>query len=156
MSYLYTNEIAKRDLKQGNLVDIIDPVIIWNDTLNYLPYLVSKEEAMRPDTICFNIYGNFNYIDELLTWNNILNPWSIKEGQIIYFLEEDDIVALQLQAKTDDQEIVKTLVNPNKDTQRDPNRDAGTGLPPTIKPAGLKDVTVDFNNKTIKIMDRFK
>ncbi len=156
MSYLYTNEIAARDLKQGNLVDIIDPVVIWDDTLNYLPYVVSREEAMRPDLICFNIYGNFNYIDEMLTWNNILLPWSVKEGQIIYFLEEDDITALQLQAKADEQEIVTQLVNPSKDTKKDPNRDTGTGLPPTIKPAGLKEVEVDFNNKTIKIMDRFK
>ena len=156
MSYLYTNETALRDQKQENLVDIIDPVVIWNDTLNYLPYLVSHEEAMRPDIICFNIYNNFNYIDELLTWNNILNPWSIKEGQIIYFLDEDSIATLRLQAKADDEEIVRSLVNPKKDSKKDPNRESGTGLPPTIKPAGVKDVTVDFNNKTIKLMDRFK
>ena len=155
MSYLYTNEIAQRDLKMGNLVDIIDPVVIWDDSLNYYPYVVSNEEAMRPDIICFNIYGNFNYIDEFLTYNNILNPWSVKEGQVVYFLDEDSLVSLQLQAKRDDQEIVNQLVNPNKDTSKDPNRDAGTGLPPTIRPAGLKDVNVDYNNKTISIMDSF-
>lgn len=156
MNYLYTNEIVQRDQKQSNLFDIINPVVIWDDTLNYFPYVVSQEEAMRPDLICFNIYNNYNYIDELLTLNNILCPWSIQEGQVIYFLEEDSINILQLQAKADDQEIVRSLVNPNKDTQKDPNRYAGTGLPPTIKPAGLKDVSVDFDNKTIKIMDRFK
>lgn len=156
MSYLYTNEIAKRDKKQGNLVDIVNPVVIWNDTLTYYPYVVSREESMRPDLICFNIYSNFGYIDELLTWNNILNPWSIQEGQLIYYLDEDSIKTLQLDAKTDQEQVVNSLVNPNKDTKKDPNRDGGTGLTPTIKPAGLKDVSVDFNNKTIKIMDRFK
>jgi len=156
MNYLYTNEITQRDQIQSNLFDIIDPLIIWDDSLNYFPYVVSQEEAMRPDLICFNIYNNFNYIDELLTMNNILNPWSIQEGQVIFYIDEDSISAIQLLSKTDDQEIVRSLVNPNKDTQRDPNRDTGTGLPPTIKPAGLKDVSVDFNNKTIKIMDRFK
>ena len=156
MSYLYTTENAVRDIKQGNLIDIIDPLIKWDDTLNYFPYIISREEAMRMDMVCFNIYGNFNYIDELYQMNNILCPWSIKEGQTIYFLDEDDLQTLQLQAKADDQAVVLKLVNPNKDTKKDPNRDAGTGLPPTIKPAGLKDVSVDFNNKTIKIMDRFK
>jgi hypothetical protein len=156
MSYLYTHETAKRDKKQRNLVNIISPLIIWNDSFNYYSYIVSQEESMRPDLICFNIYGNFSYIDELLIWNNIINPWSIKEGQKIYFLEEDSIAALQLQAKADDDEIVKSLVNFNKDTEKDPNRDDGTGLTPTIKPSGLKDVMVDYNNKTIKIMDRFK
>ena len=156
MSYLYTTENAVRDIKQGNLVDITDPLIKWDDTLNYFPYIISREEAMRMDMVCFNIYGNFNYIDELYQINNIICPWSIVEGQTIYFLDEDDLQTLQLQAKADDQAVVVQLINPNKDTKKDPNRDAGTGLPPTIKPAGLKDVTVDFNNKTIKIMDRFK
>jgi len=156
MSYLYTNENASRDKKQGNLVNIIDPLIKWDDTLNYYPYVVTNEDAMRIDLICFNIYGNFNYIDELLTLNNILNAWSIKGGQVIYFLNEDELVTLQLQTKADNQAIVKELINPNKDTKKDPNRDTGTGLPPTIKPTGLKDVSVDFDNKTIKIMDRFK
>ncbi len=156
MNYLYTNEIAQRDTKQSNLVNIIEPVVIWHDSLNYYPYVVSKEDAMRIDLICFNIYNNFNYIDELLSMNNILNPWSIVEGQIIRFLDEDSLATLQLQAKADDQQVVQSLVNPNKDTQKDPNRDTGTGLPPTIRPAGLKEVTVDFSNKTIKIIDRFK
>lgn len=156
MSYLYTNEKVLRDKKQGDLFDIIDPLVIWDDSLSYYVYIVSKEEEMRPDLICYNIYNSFNYIDELLTWNNILNPFSIKQGQIIYFLDEDSIRALRLQSKADEEEVVKSLVNPNKDTQKDPNRDVGYGLPPTVKPAGVKDVKVDFNNKTIKIMDKFK
>lgn len=156
MSYLYTNETIQRDQKQNNLLDIIDPVVIWDDTLAYYPYTVSNEESMKPDLICFNIYGNFSYIDELLTLNNILNPWSIKAGQVIYFVDEDSLMALRLQAKADDQTVVASLVNPNKDTEKDPNRESGKGLPPTIKPAGVKDVSVDFNNKTIKIIDKFK
>ena len=149
-------ETAVRDSNQGYLVDIIDPLVIWDDTINYYPYVVSNEDAMRIDLICFKIYNNFNYIDELLTMNNIINPWSIKEGDIIYFCDEDSLVSLQLQAKTDDNAIVNTLVNPTKDTQKDPNRDTGTGLPPTIKPAGLKDVEVDYVNKKIKIIDKLK
>lgn len=156
MSFLYSNEVSQRDEKQENLVNIIDPVVIWKDTLTYYTYIVSNEEAMRPDLVCFSIYKNFSYIDELLLINNILNPWSIKGGQTIYYLDEDSILILQLQSKNDNQKIVQTLVNPNKDTKKDPNRDNGTGLSPTIKPSGLKDVSVDFNDKTIKIIDRFK
>jgi len=156
MSYLYTLQNVDREKKFNKLFDIINPVIKWDDSLTYYPYMVLKEEEMRPDMICFNIYNHFNYIDEILTWNNIINPWSIKEGQIIYYLEEDSVISLQLQKKKNSDEIVNELVNSNKDTKKDPNRESGTGLPPTIKPAGLKDVTVDFNNKTIKIMDKFK
>jgi hypothetical protein len=156
MSYLYTNETVERDLTMGNLYDIVDPVIMWDDTIKYYPYVVQREEAMRMDLVCYSIYGNFNYIDELLTLNHILNPWSIKEGDIIYFAEEDDINSLQMQAKTDQNRIVRSLVNPSKDTKKDPNRDEGTGLTPTIKPTNLKEVDIDFNSKKIKIMDRLK
>ena len=156
VSYLYTNEIAQRDENQSNLVNIIDPLIIWNDTLIYYPYIVTNEESMRPDLICFSIYNNFSYIDELLLINNILNPWSIKAGQTIYYIDEDSILILQRQYKNNEEKIIKNLVNPNKDTKKDPNRDSGTGLSPTIKPSGLKDVSIDFNDKTIKIIDRFK
>lgn len=156
MSYLYTNENTTRDAKQNNLYNIIDPLVIWDDSLTYFPYIVTEEEAMRPSIICYNIYNNFLYVDELLAINNILDPWSIKAGQTIYYLDEDSMANLELQSKRDDQEVVVSLVNPNKDTKKDPSRDVGTGLPPTIKPAGLKDVTVDTNNKTIKIIDRLK
>jgi len=111
---------------------------------------------MRPDLICYNIYGNFEYVDEFLTWNNILNPWSVKQGQIVFYLNEDDILILRLKVSDDSQQTIESLINSNKDTKKDINRENGTGLTPTIKPAGLKEVNVDYNNKKIKIMDSFK
>lgn len=156
MSYLYTLETAERKKEFNNLIDIIDPLLYINPTLNYYPYVVGNEEAMRIDLICFNIYGNFAYMDELLTINNIINPWSIKSGDVIYFLDQDDLNVIRMTPKADQQEIVNELVNPNKDTQIDPNRDEGTGLIPTIKPSNLKEVEVDYTNKTIKIIDSFK
>lgn len=158
MSYLYTNENTKRNQKMNNLLDLINPIVVWDDTLIYYPYIVKKEESMRIDLICFSIYNHFNYIDELLTINNILNPWSINEGQIIYYIEEDDMSAIKRTygSLSNDDQIAESLVNPNKDTKKDPNRDAGTGLPASIKPAGIKDVSIDFNDKKIKIIDKFK
>lgn len=160
MSYLYTLENAQRSITQDNLTNIVDPIIASDDSLNYYPYVVPENEAMRIEQICYSIYGNFMYEDELLMINNILNPWSIRGGDIIYFLNEDDMLSLRLVPKVNQTEIISQLVNPNKDTKRDPNRDGniqeGTGLPPTIKPTGLKDVNVDYNNKTIKIIDQFK
>lgn len=157
MSYLYTNENSERNQNFNNLVDLINPLIILDDTIFHYPYIVNKEEAMRIDLICFNIYKNFNYIDELLSINNILNPWSIKESQVIYYIEEDDILKIRRKNNSNnDNETIYDLINPNKDTKKDPNRENGTGLPPTIKPAGVKDVNIDFNNKKIKIIDKFK
>jgi hypothetical protein len=160
MSYLYTLEKAQRNAVQNNLTDIVDPILGSDDTLSYYPYVVGQEEGMRIDQVCYNIYGNFNYIDEILTINNIINPWSIRGGDIIYFLDEGDLESLQLSPKIDQTAIINKLINPNKDTQKDPNRDpnsvtTGNGLPPTIKTKGSDDVTIDYVNKKIKIMDRF-
>jgi hypothetical protein len=157
MSYLYTNENTVRDAKFNNLYDLINPIVVRRDDLQYYGHIVTAEEEMRPDLICYNLYNKFNYVDEFLTWNNILNPWSIKQGQIVFYLNEDDILTLQLNASDYRKEdVINTLVNPNKDTKKDPNREQGTGLTPTIKPAGVKEVEVDYNNKKIKIMNSFQ
>lgn len=156
MSYLYSLENNVRKVEQDNLLDLITPILVNDDTLYYYPYIVSEVEEMRPDIICNNIYGHSKYIDELLTLNNILNPWSIKNGQIIYYVDEESILLIQSKPKEDQQVLLKNLVNPNKDTKKDPNRTTGENLPPSIKPSNLKDVSVDFTNKTIKIMDTLK
>jgi len=156
MSYIYTNENTIRTSTQKYLFDIINPLIIWDDRIERYAHVVTLEEEMRPDLICYNIYGNFEYVDEFLTWNNILNPWSVKQGQIVFYLNEDDILILRLKVSDDSQQTIESLINSNKDTKKDINRENGTGLTPTIKPAGLKEVNVDYNNKKIKIMDSFK
>lgn len=157
MSYLYTNENTVRDVKLNNLYDLINPLIVRRNDLIYYSHYVTAQEEMRPDVICYNLYGRFDYVDEFLVWNGILNPWSIKQGQIVYYLNEDDILTLR-KSSTDyrKNDTVENLVNPNKDTKKDPNREQGTGLTPTIKPAGIKEVEVDYNNKKIKIMNSFK
>lgn len=156
MSYLYSIENNIRKTEQNNLLDLINPILLTDDTLYYYPYVVSEVEEMRPDIICNNIYGHTRYIDEFLTLNNILNPWSIKYGQILYYVDEESILLIQSKPKEDQEILLKNLVNPNKETKKDPNRSTGENLPPSIKPANLKDVDVDFVNKTVKIIDTLK
>lgn len=157
MSYLYTNQNTVRDAKQNNLYDLINPLVIRRDDLEYYSHYVTAEEEMRPDLICYNLYGRFDYVDEFLTWNNILNPWSIKQGQLVYYLNEDDIASFQFKSSDyKKNDVAETLVNPNKDSKKDPNREQGTGLTPTIKPSGIKEVEVDYTSKKIKIMNSFK
>jgi len=156
MSYLYTIENNIRKSNQDNLIDLVTPIVNITDDLYYYPYIVSEVEEMRIDLICLNIYGNTGYIDEILTINNIINPWSIKAGSIIYYIDEDQIPLIQSKPKADEQRILNNLVNPNKDTKKDPNRDTGESLTPTIKPTGLKSVDIDYTNKTIKIIDKLK
>jgi len=156
MSYLYTIENQIRKSNQNYLLDLLTPIVNISDELYYYPYLVSEAEEMRIDLICLNIYGHTGYIDEILTLNNIINPWSIKSGSIIYYVDEEQILLMQTKPKADEQTILNNLVNPNKDTKKDPNRQTGENLTPTIKPAGLKDVEINYDKKTVKIIDKLK
>ena len=156
MSYFYTLENSIRRNNQNNLVDLVTPLVIIDDTLYYFPHIVTEEEEMRVEKICNNIYGHTGYMDEILTLNNIINPWSIKAGSIIYYVDEDSMPLIQSKPKADQQSILNNLVNPNKDTKKDPNRETGENLPPTIKPSGLKAVDINFATKVVKIIDSLK
>ena len=107
---------------------------------------------MRFDLVCKSIYGSNIYEEEMLVFNNILNPYSVKEGQVIKYISPQMIYYLHgfdpLKVNAN-----KVLVNKNKNTKIDPNRKANQGLPPTVKPNGLEQIQVDEINAVIRIIN---
>jgi len=103
-------------------------------SINYGQYLVQRDEEMRMDIICQNIYGNTNYVDILCNVNNIDNPLNIKEGTLILFpINNVENLRYSEQNNTDN---IKILANSNKSSRKDVNRknyiDSDLSLPPTI------------------------
>lgn len=45
--------------------------------------VVNEDHAMRPDLICLKWYNTTEHLDILLKANNIFNPYSIQEGDIL-------------------------------------------------------------------------
>ena len=159
MANLYTLENGKIQIdSDGNpITDIITPIVITRDDLTLYPHIITPEEEMRPDLILWSIYGQKGYVDEIFTLNNIVDPLSIRQGDIIWFVDENDIPKLQVsQSNQTNEEIINNLVDPNAEQKIDYNRDTGDNLLPTIKPTNLNQITVNTNNNTISVINKFK
>ena len=65
-----------KDIMQSNVVS--DTPIITDY------FLVTEEDAMRPDTISQKMYGGLTNIEGILKFNNISNPFSIDVNDILY------------------------------------------------------------------------
>ena len=159
MANLYTLENATVQIdSDGNpITNIITPIVITRDDLTLYPHIVTPEEEMRPDLILWSIYGQKGYIDEIFTLNNIVDSLSIKQGDIIWFVDENDIPKLQVSQSTQTKEqIINSLVDPNAEQKIDYNRDTGDNLLPTIKATNLKQINVNSNNNTISVINKFK
>ena len=158
LSFDSNNSVIKRDPNQNNLFNLFQKniMIVPNIQLNY--YIVPKEFEMRMDRISNFIYGSPNYVEELMVLNDIINPYSVQEGQYIYYCDQ---INLQYLYTTDD------LINTNNNTNRQdlisssqPNRDKQNlsndqNLPLTIKPSNLNQITIGSDNN-VQIINSFE
>jgi hypothetical protein len=150
---IYTLDNIKRDINQGGLYDIFDTKISQKSYTKVFWYTVQPEEEMRMDLICKKFYGETDYIDEILTLNNIIDPFSITKGTNILLFELDDTITLYVQDVEVKQDL--SLVNKNKETTKDPNRGDNKKLPGNMK----KDVNyldVNIDKDKVKIINELK
>ena len=145
-----TNKIV-RDSKQNNLYNLFQKNIIYNNNISFNVYVVPREFEMRLDRISNYIYGTPDYIEELMVLNDIINPYSIKEGQYIYFcsLEELKTLYIKDEMRTDLEEKRKKLIASKNNIKNKPIKS------PTIKPEGLQQIKVSKDNK-VQIINTFE
>lgn len=86
-------------------------------------FLVTQEEAMRPDLVTQKMYGYLDSMEGVLKFNNISNPFSIDEGDILYTY---DIPSMNrnlrpgLATSNDRQDIRDQYITPEKKSTVDP------------------------------------
>lgn len=121
----------------------------------YSVIFVGPEYEGRLDLISMYLYGSTDYVEELMTINNIINPWSVKAGDVLSFYKTSANFSFmyQKEASPNKQKDEILLMNKNKSTTVDSNR---LGSPPTIKPDNLKQLDVNYNKKKITIINKFK
>lgn len=151
------NTSIKRDSTQDNLFDLFQKNIVNIKNIPMSIYIVPREYEMRLDRISEHIYGTTDYIEELMVINDIINPYSIKEGQYIYFCDSSNFNNLYT---TDDMTSDKntnrqTLINSSQPNRNKTNLSGDQNLPLTIKPSTLKQVKVNKDN-LIQIMNSFE
>jgi hypothetical protein len=119
-------------------------------------YIVPREYEMRLDRISEFLYGSPNYVEELMVLNNILNPYSIKQGQYIYFCDLNEISKLYTKDELSDEKEKnrnKLLSSNRKDKKISENDNKN--LPLTIKPSNLEQIKVS-DDFTVQIINKFE
>lgn len=105
--YVGDNLYPKLDLTSNQWVIDFDKVKVDN----YI--IVDKATEMRVDTIARYLLGTENYVDVIVKFNKILNPFSLKEGDIILIPNLtsffDNVKKVNYKSKNITQSVSKTL-----------------------------------------------
>ena len=152
--YSIDNNKLKRD-SIDNSLDVFTKTISDNVLKNVTryKYIVQPGEECRIDKICISIYGSDDYIEELMYMNNTVNPFTIKAGDTVLFVDSKYITQMYItdnKAASDDKK--QQLVNTSKNNKLDPNHD----LPPTVKPSNSNQINIDYTQKIITINNTLK
>lgn len=149
---LYDLDKLIRDTKQDNLYNLYDPTFKLETGINLRQFVVGPEQVMRIDLVCHEIYKSVNQVDFLCDLNNIDNPLNIKEGDVILYPNFDAISYYRVTI-TDNNDARAKLLNVNKSTKRDNNRqkyvEQNFALPPNVKQ--VPDASVKIENGQIVI-----
>ena len=152
-----TTKRLKRDPKQGNLFNLFEKNIMNVNNVELIPYVVPREYEMRLDRISEFIYGTSQYVEELMVMNDILNPYSIKEGQIIYYCDVNLLSNFYTSDKLTDQNEIKRqeLMNSSQNNRSKFTLGDNQKLPPNIKPSNLEQIKISKDN-TVSIINTFE
>lgn len=152
----------KKNLKKkGEIYDIFEKNIRFSREVTLYSYIVPIEREMRLDLISKDIYGSSDYMEELIVMNNIINPYSIRVGQILNFCPKAQMNSLYTkdELQVDDsnkQKIIKAAQSKKTKTDIWLKQEQTHQIPTTVMPENLKQVTIDTKNRKIKILNSFK
>lgn len=112
-------------------------------------YIVTEEDEMRIDLISNNLYGNSNQLDFLLWFNNIKNPFNIKRGTSIFFVDNDKISEFYTEDEDRGDGVAEDFLNAAKKTVTDKKRqkfleeDRNVTLPPTVNERPIDPIKIE-------------
>ena len=153
--YTFENTNRKQISTGELLYNLFEKTMVNDRELIYSIYTVPEEYDARLDLICNHIYNNTNLMEELMTQNGIINPFSVKTGdQLYYSYSTRELKALYKRDPDNNDKNKNKILNMNKakTSKQDPN----ASLPPSIKPSNIKPVDINYNKKVITIMNKFK
>ena len=151
-----TNKI-RRDSNQDNLFDLFQKNVVKNRKIPTTPYIIPREFEMRLDKVSNYIYGSSEYVEELMVLNDIINPYSIKEGQIIYYCKENILPNLYTEDNLSEKKEIQRqkIINSAQPNRNKKKLDKDQNLPPNVKPSNLKQIKVSKDNR-VQIINSFQ
>lgn len=74
----------KNKLVIGDKLRMTQPTLLFNETVPVIAeHTVEADETCRIDLISLKFYRNDDYVDYILKFNGISNPFTIKEGDVL-------------------------------------------------------------------------
>jgi hypothetical protein len=111
------------------------------------PFYCDRKHAMRMDIVSNDLYGTTEFVGSLCQLNNIINPFSVNEGDILFWASPLDLkelmdipTSLLGQVKSD---LVNSMKNRKLDTKRRNYTRTPDRLPPTIMPDNSPQIVVE-------------
>lgn len=69
---------------ENNKLRLTEPYVLFKENVEIMTvYTVDRDEECRIDLVSQRIFGNAAYSEQILKFNNISNPFSIKEGDVL-------------------------------------------------------------------------
>lgn len=149
--------------KDGQAFNLYTQVIINQKTYNVFNFVCDDKHEMRIDLICYDIYQHMENIDILTNINGIINPLSIKSGDVLYYVDDAEAESIR-----SDENVLKNILdsiktaNKGKEMKTDKNRQkdvnkrnetekAKAYIPPNI----VETSNVELNNGKIILRPNF-
>jgi hypothetical protein len=123
------------------------------NSVTLYPFYCDKKHAMRMDIISNELYGTTEYVGSLCQMNNIINPFAVNEGDIIFWATVSDMKAMMNIPASLLGQVSSDMVQSMKSRKTDRNRKNYTRpadkLPPTLLPDNSPQIVIE--NEKIKI-----
>ena len=135
----------------GEKLRLTEPIIIFNDNVNTIAtHIVNADEVGRIDLIANGYYRNSNKAELILKYNNISNPFSINEGDILLIPEDslplvkwkrvNPLASAEISAEISELNIRDQFVNSKRLTERDAKRVEYLKRKSALKRNGSKEI----------------
>lgn len=149
----------KKVVKKNNeeLIDFSQSTLkIANSNIRIQSFVViNSEMEMRLDLVAFQAWGSDRYLDMLLKFNGISNPFAVETGDIIAIPYLDDMLN-NLIGLEDNNDLRESLLDPKKMPEKDQKRldylkkkaiEKGANasqsqLPPNFAQPGTNEMTI--------------
>ena len=147
---IYDIENIKKNDK--GIYDLTQLTFKYRNDVQLFTYTVQQGEEMRIDLVSESIYGSVEYVDLIMSINYIDNPLNIKEGVILLYPDPSKIDLFRI-VEEKKQNVQNKIVNTNKTTRKDKNREnyltQGYSLPPVVLEKPVDPVRIEGSNIVI-------
>jgi hypothetical protein len=153
---------------KNNKLRLTEPCVLFNENVKTMTvYTVHADEVGRIDLIADRVYNNTTYSEQILKFNNISNPFSINEGDVLNIPYTDlpfkNWKTIKPQDKSDSSHPIKDqFMDSKRLTVKDQNRieylkqkasqklnGSKEILPPNILKDGEKNMDIEGGTITI-------